>query len=69
MPEPKHADVTKQIIGAFYVVYNSLGYGFLEKVYENALAFELRNLGLGVGQQKSITSITRDSPWANISRT
>lgn len=38
----KHADLTKQIIGAFYHVYNSLGYGFLEKVYENAMVIELR---------------------------
>ena len=32
-----HADITDQILKAFYKVYNSLGYGFLEKVYENAL--------------------------------
>ena len=38
----KHADLTERIIGAFYTVYNSLGYGFLEKVYENALGIELR---------------------------
>ena len=38
----KHKELTDTIIGAFYRVYNSLGYGFLEKVYENALAHELR---------------------------
>ena len=32
----KHEDLTEKIIGAFFEVYNSLGYGFLEKVYENA---------------------------------
>ena len=43
------------IIKAFYSVYNELGSGFLEKVYENALAVELRSLGLIVEQQKLIT--------------
>ena len=42
----KHEEVTQKIIGAFYTVYNTLGYGFLEKVYENALAIELQKLGL-----------------------
>ncbi|MGQ0542474.1 MAG: GxxExxY protein [Blastocatellia bacterium] len=55
MTELKHSDVTGQIIKAFYTVYNDLGYGFLEKVYENALVIELRSLGLSVEQQKSIS--------------
>jgi GxxExxY protein len=38
----KHAELTEQIISAFYAVHNGLGYGFLEKVYRNALAYELR---------------------------
>jgi GxxExxY protein len=42
----KHSDITALIIKAFYNVYNQLGYGFLEKVYENALLIELRKLGL-----------------------
>ena len=50
----KHKALTQQIIGAFYTVYNFLGYGFLEKVYENALAIELRALGLKVEQQARI---------------
>ena len=41
----KHTDITELIIKAFYKVYNALGYGFLEKVYRNALAIELRRLG------------------------
>ena len=49
-----HADVTEQIINSFYKVYNTLGCGFLEKVYENALAFELRKNGLIVQTQKNI---------------
>ena len=50
----KHKALTETIIGAFYTVYNTLGYGFLEKVYENALAIELRALGLKVEQQARI---------------
>ena len=50
----KHADITELIIQAFYTVYNTLGYGFLEKVYVNALAIELRRLGLEVVQEMRI---------------
>ncbi len=50
----KHADITKLIIKAFYTVYNTLGYGFLEKVYGNAMAIELRKLGLEVVQEARI---------------
>jgi GxxExxY protein len=39
---------------AFYKVYNSLGYGFLEKVYENALLLELSSAGLKVTRQQPI---------------
>jgi GxxExxY protein len=46
--EAKHKDITEFIIQAFYIVYNTLGYGFLEKVYQNALVIELRKLGLEV---------------------
>lgn len=42
----KHSDITALVIQAFYNVYNKLGYGFLEKVYENALAIECKKLGL-----------------------
>ncbi|HSN76887.1 MAG TPA: GxxExxY protein [Anaerolineae bacterium] len=42
------------MIKAFYIVYNTLGYGFSEKVYENALTFELRRMGLKVVQQAPI---------------
>jgi len=50
-PRYKFSDVTGEIIRAFYDVYNQLGYGFLEKVYENALAHELRKRGLKVTKQ------------------
>ena len=49
-----HYDITSEIIKAFYKVYNSLGYGFLEKVYENAMAFELEERGLVVQTQLPI---------------
>jgi GxxExxY protein len=49
-----HQELTKQIIGAFYAVNNRLGFGFLEKVYENSMVFELRSLGFKVEKQKSI---------------
>lgn len=41
-----HEELTRQIIGAAMEVHNTLGGGFLEKVYENALAIELRKRGL-----------------------
>ncbi|HET7144459.1 MAG TPA: GxxExxY protein [Anaerolineales bacterium] len=42
----KHSDVTEQIIGAFYAVYSTLGYGFLEDVYIKAVVIELKRRGL-----------------------
>ncbi len=50
----KHSEITEKIISAFYKVYNTLGYGFLEKVYENAMFIELQALGMQVEKQKRI---------------
>ena len=50
----KHGAVTDLILKAFFRVYNELGYGFLEKVYENSMAIAARKLGLTVGQQVAI---------------
>jgi GxxExxY protein len=47
-------DLTKSIIGIFYDVYNELGYGFLEKVYHNAMIIELRAKGFEVENQKKL---------------
>jgi GxxExxY protein len=47
-------DLTEKIIGCAYTVSNTLGTGFFEKVYENALAIEIQNAGLGVRQQQPI---------------
>lgn len=49
-----HENITKKIIEAYYKVYNSLGYGFLEKVYENALKIELMRMDFKIEQQKNI---------------
>lgn len=50
----KHQNLSGLIIHSFYKVYNTLGYGFLEKVYENALKHELIKLGLQVYAQVPI---------------
>ena len=47
----KHADVTEKIIGVFYDVYNELGYGFLECVYEESLVIALTDAGLTANRQ------------------
>lgn len=47
----RHRDLTDAIIGTFYEVYNELGHGFLESVYENSLALALRQKGFEVHQQ------------------
>lgn len=49
-----HEELTNLIIKTFYEVYNELGYGFLEKVYQNSLYLELKNKGLKVEAQKRI---------------
>jgi GxxExxY protein len=55
-----HKQLTGDILKAFYAVYNELGYGFLERVYQNALFFELRSRGFEVEAQKSITVYYKD---------
>lgn len=47
-------DLTDKILRAFYNVYNSLGFGFAEKVYENSLLIELRSMGLSCANQAPI---------------
>ena len=47
-----HEALSKQVLVSFYEVYNQLGYGFLEKVYQNALYFELKNRGFDVSAQR-----------------
>ena len=49
-----HKSITDIILKVYYEVYNELGYGFLEKVYQNAIYFELKSLGYKVEAQKQI---------------
>lgn len=49
-----YSDITKSIIGTFYEVYNELGHGFIESVYDNSLAIALRGKGYEVHQQIAI---------------
>jgi GxxExxY protein len=49
-----YQDLTEGIIKVFYDVYNEMGYGFLEKVYQNSMYLELKNRGFKVEAQKKI---------------
>ena len=51
----KHRELTEKIIGAFYDVYNELGHGFLESVYEKALAIAIAQAGMKVEQQVPVS--------------
>ena len=55
-----HQGLTRVIIGAAFAVHNELGWGFLEKVYENALRLELEAIGLAVEQQAEIPVMYRE---------
>lgn len=50
----KQGELTEKIIGIFYDVYNELGYGFLESVYEESLVIALRDTGLSIERQVAI---------------
>ena len=57
----KHSEITDKILHAFFkVVYPALGYGFLEKVYENALVIALTTMGLKIQQQVKIVISFQD---------
>lgn len=50
----KHGEITERVIKAFYEVYNELGHGFLESVYEEAMSVVLAENGLNAQRQVSI---------------
>ena len=50
----KHHDITQRIIGVFYEVYNILGHGFLEKIYQHAMELRLTKAGYKVTSQQPI---------------
>ncbi|NVO20937.1 MAG: GxxExxY protein [Bacteroidetes bacterium] len=54
MNEYPYLELSDKVIKCFYTVYNKLGFGFLEKVYTNALMIELERSGLHVEKQKQI---------------
>lgn len=58
--ELKHQELTGKIISVFYEVYNTLGYGFLERVYQNAMYLELKRQGFYVEPQKQIDVYYKD---------
>ncbi len=49
-----HEELTDKIIKAFFTVYNTLGFGFLEKIYENAMLLELQKCGFTIENQKNL---------------
>ena len=49
-----HKSITDAILKVYYEVYNELGYGFLEKVYQNSMYIELKNKGYKVEAQSKI---------------
>ena len=51
----EHKELTEKIIGCAYTVYNNMGYGFVESVYEKSLLIELAKVGLDAESQKAIT--------------
>jgi len=50
----EHSELTEKIIGCAYNVYNKMGFGFLESVYEKCMLIELHKADLGVESQKPI---------------
>ena len=58
--DTKHKALTEKIIRIFYRVYNKLGYGFLEKVYENAMMIEFRSESIPAISQSPIAVLYKD---------
>ena len=66
----KHGELTEKIIGIFYEVYNELGYGFLESVYEESLVIALREAEIEhrtpVGNSGVVPSATKSADLEGI---
>ena len=58
--DAKHKELTEKIIKIFYEVYNKLGYGFMEKVYENAMMVEFKKEAIPAVPQSSIKVFYED---------
>ncbi|MGH9602131.1 MAG: GxxExxY protein, partial [Terriglobales bacterium] len=63
--ELKHRELTEKIIGVFYDVYNELGHGFLESVYQSAMEIALRDAGLRVEREVAIPVWFRSTDVGN----
>ena len=61
-----HQELTKSILKIFFEVYNELGYGFLERVYQNALYYELKANGFHVEAQKKIKVYYKETLLSDI---
>ncbi len=61
----KHRELSRKIIGSFYDVYNELGTGFLESVYENSMDIVLRNSGVRVKKQYPLAVYFRGNQVGN----
>ena len=58
--DTKYKELTEKIIGIFYKVYNNLGYGFLEKVYENAMMLDFKKENIPAVSQYAIKVLYED---------
>ena len=56
-------ELTREAIGAYYYVYNTMGYGFVEPVYGKALYIDLRRRGLRVEREVTVTAFSRSIRW------
>lgn len=61
MTNSLHKKLSDSILKIFFEVYNALGYGFLEKIYQNAMYLELKNQGFKVEAQKQIKVYYKES--------
>lgn len=68
MNELLHKELTGAILKLYYEVYNELGYGFLERVYQNAMYYELKANGYKVEAQKELLFFIKILSLANISQ-
>jgi GxxExxY protein len=58
----KHSEITKAILDSFFKVYRTLGYGFLEKVYERAMIIELAKHGISALAQEPVKVYYEGTP-------
>ena len=56
----KYKEITEKVIGCAFRVYNKMGFGFLESVYEKCMQIELNKVGLNAESQKPITVLYDD---------